>query len=160
MIPFNGEFQEETEIDEIIKKINIEVNNRINSTTNMKPILLYNKEKEHLQPLPSNQIMEHYMNLKIAIKVQNTSLFTYKGFQYSVPSKYINRTLKLEEIDNKLYVYDNTDLVTIHNISNNKINYLKEHYIEGLKSSMPNKSEDEIEILAKKNLELLSKLTK
>ena len=35
-----------------------------------------------------------------------------------------------------------------------------DNYIEGLKSSIPNKSEDEIEVLAKKNLELLDKLTK
>ena len=159
LVPFNCDFETEEDIMKIIEKINIQVNNKINSTTNMKPILLYNKEKEYLNPLPSIQIMEQYMNLNVAVKIHNTSLFDYKGKQYSVPTKYINKTLKVKEIDNKLYVYDNTDLVTIHNISNNKINYLKEHYIEGLKNSMPDKNIDEIETLAQKNLNLLSQIT-
>ena len=160
LIPYNHTFTTEEEIIGIIEKINIEVNNRINSTTNMKPILLYDKEKGHLKPLPSREIMEHYLDYTIAVKVHNTSLFSYKDIDYSVPAKYINKTLKVKESDNKLYVYDTTDLVVIHTISTNKINYLKEHYIEGLKKSMPNKSNEDIEELAKKNLELFASLQK
>ena len=160
LIPYNYEFENEEDLKEIIKKINIEVNNRINSTTSMKPILLYQKEKEYLNPLPPNQILEQYMNLSITIKVQNTMLIDYKGLKYSVPKKYINKTLKLKEIDNKLYIYDNTELVVIHEISNKPINYKDEHYMEGLKESMPYKTDIEIEELAKKNLELFDQLTK
>lgn len=159
LIPYNFEFETEEDLIQIIKKINIEVNNRINDTTNMKPVLLYQKEKEYLKPLPSNQILEHYMNLSISVKVQNTMLITYKGCQYSVPKKYINKTLKIKEIDNKLYVYNNTELVVTHEINNKKINYKEEHYIEGLRNSMTNNSEEEIENLAKKNLELFEQLT-
>ena len=142
----------------IIKKINIEVNNRTNSTTNMKPILLYMKEKEYLQPLPSNDVLEYYMNLSKAVKVQNTSLINYKGCEYSVPSKFINKTLKVKERDNKLYIYNNTELVVIHDISDKKINYKEDHYVEGLKKSMPNKTEEDIEKLAKKNLKLFDEI--
>ncbi len=53
-------------------------------------------------------------------------LINYKGSKYSVPKKYINKTLKLKEIDNKLYIYDNTELVVIHEISNKTINYKDE----------------------------------
>ena len=160
LIPFNNSFEKEEEIITILEKITTKVNNRVNATTGAKPIMLYYKEKEYLNPLPSNQIIEHYMNLNIPVSVHNTSLFRYKGIDYSVPPKYINKTLKIKESGNKLYVYDNTELVVIHDISVNKINYVKEHYIEGLKRSMPNKSDDEIETLAKKNLELLGNLTK
>lgn len=159
LIPYNFEFETEEDLIQIIKKINIEVNNRINDTTNMKPVLLYQKEKEYLKPLPSNQILEHYMNLSISVKVQNTMLINYKGCQYSVPKKYINKTLKIKEIDNKLYIYNNTELVVTHEINNKKINYKEEHYIEGLRNSMTNNSEEEIENLAKKNLELFDQLT-
>lgn len=159
LIPYNFEFETKEDLIQIIKKINIEVNNRINDTTNMKPVLLYQKEKEYLKPLPSNQILEHYMNLSIPVKVQNTMLINYKGCQYSVPKKYINKTLKIKEIDNKLYIYNNTELVVIHEINNKKINYKEEHYIEGLRNSMTNNSEEEIENLAKKNLELFDQLT-
>lgn len=159
LIPYNYEFETEEDIINIIKKINIEVNNRINSTTNMKPILLYTKEKEYLKPLPKEQVMDYYMNLSTSIKVPNTSLIHYKGNEYSVPMKYINQTLKIKEIDNKLHIYDNTELVIIHNISNKKINYDKNHYIESLKKSMPNKDDNFIEQLAKKNLNIFDEIS-
>lgn len=160
LIPYNYEFETEEDIAKIIQKINIEVNNRINDTTNMKPVLLYQKEKEYLKPLPANQILEHYINLNVSVKVQNTMLIRYKGNEYSVPKKYINKTLKVKEIDNKLYVYNNTELVAMHDITDKKINYLEEHYKEGIKGSMPDKSDEEIDRLVKKNLELFDKLTK
>lgn len=154
LIPYNYEFEKEDDLIEIIEKINIAVNNRINSTTQMKPILLYGKEKEYLKPLPSNQVLEHYMNISVSVKVQNTSLIYYKGIQYSVPSKFINKTLKVKEIDNKLYIYNNTDLVSTHDISSRPINYNENHYIESLKARMPDKSDEFIENLAQKNLNL------
>lgn len=160
LIPYNNEFETEEELKNIIKKINNEVNNKINDTTNMKPILLYQKEKEYLKPLPSNQVLEQYMNLSIAVKVQNTMLINYKGHQYSVPKKYINKTLKVKEIDNKLHIYDNTQLIEIHEISDKKINYKENHYIEGLNGSIKDQTVEQIELLAKKNLELFDQLTK
>ena len=158
LIAYNHEFETEDDLKEIIKKINIEVNNLVNDTTSLKPILLYNKEKEYLKPLPQTRILEQYMNLSIAVKVHNTMLIDYKGHQYSVPKKYINKTLKVREIDNKLYVYDNTELIVTHDISNKKINYMENHYIEGLKGSMTSNTDEQIEALAKKNLELFEQL--
>ena len=160
LIPYNNEFETEDDIAKIIEKINIEVNNRVNITTNMKPILLYQKEKEYLDPLPSNQVLEYYMNLAIPVTVDNTSLISYKGNKYSVSPKFINKTLKVKEIDNKLYIYHNTELVATHDISDKRINYKEEDYIAGLKLSMPNKDDIFIEELAKKNLELFDKIAK
>lgn len=160
LVPYNYEFETEEDLIKIIKKINVNVNNRINSTTQMKPILLYQKEKEYLHPLPSNQILESYMNFNVSVKVQNTSLINYKGIQYSVPKKYINKTLKVKELDNKLYIYDNTELINIHDISNKTINYKEEDYIECLKNNIKTKTDEEIETLVKKNLELFDQLVK
>lgn len=159
LIPYNNEFETEEDLINILKKLTIEVNNRVNSTTKVKPILLYQKEKEYLNPLPSNQIIQHYMNLSTSVSVKNTSLIYYKGSEYSVPPKFINKTLKVKEIDNKLYIYDNTNLITIHEISNKKINYKKDHYIEGLSKKMPDKDENFIEELAKKNLDLFDEIS-
>lgn len=158
LIPYNYEFETEEDIIKIIEKITIQVNNKINDTTGMKPILLYSKEKEYLKPLPSNQVLEHYMNLSISVKVSNTSLINYNGNEYSVPPKYINKTLKVKELNNKLYIYDNTELIIIHDISDKKINYKEEHYIAGLKSSMPDKSDEYIDNLAKRNLLLFDEI--
>ncbi len=159
LIPYNFEFETEEDIMKIIEKINIEVNNRINSTTNMKPVLLYAKEKEYLNPLPSNQIIDSYLNLSRSVTVSNASLVYYKGNQYSVPPKFVNKTLKIKEQNHKLYIYDNTDLVTIHDISDKKTNYKEEHYKLGLKAAMPDKSGEYIENLAKKNLNLMNEIS-
>lgn len=158
LVPYNHEFETKEDLIKIIKKINIEVNNKVNATTQMKPILLFQKEKEYLLPLASNTVLEHYMNLCTSVNVQNTALFYYKGSQYSVSPKYINKTLKVKEIDNKLYIYYNTDLVIMHELSNKKINYDKSSYIETLKSSMHNKSDKYIEDLAEKNLRIFDEI--
>jgi hypothetical protein len=57
-------------------------------------------------------------------------------------------------------VYYNKDLIKIHNITNKKINYDKQDYVEGLNSSIYNKTQSQIDALAEHNLELLNKITK
>ena len=96
----------------------------------------------------------------IPAKVSNGLLVYYKGAQYSVPAKYIIQTVKLNEVDNTLYIYYNKDLITSHDISGKKINYKKEHYIEGLAMTLDYKTKDAIEEIATQNLELLENLTK
>ncbi len=46
----------------------------------------------------------------------------------------------------------------IHNISEKNINYKEEHYIEGLHNILKNKTQEQIEKLARKNLENLNRL--
>ena len=124
LIPYNYEFTDENQLIEIIKRLNKEINKEVNQATNMPPVVLFEKEKEYLQPLPNEIIIDQYLDTLIPVKVQNTMLFHYKGCKYSVPKKYINKTLKIKEVDNKLYVYYNKDLIKIHNITNKKINYV------------------------------------
>lgn len=159
LIPYNYEFETEEDLIKIIDNINIKVNKQVNSTTNVAPIMLFQKEKEYLLPLPNNKILYSYLFDSISVKVSNESLFYYKGSRYSVPIKFVNHTLNITEDDNKLYVYYNKDLVTIHDISSNNINYKEEHYIEGLGSLLKNKEQSEIENMARSNLNLLNKLS-
>lgn len=158
LLPYDYEFNSEEELIEIIKRVSDEVNREPNQTTDIPPISLFQKEKEYLQPLPNQSIIENYLDTLIAVKVQNTMLFHYKGCEYSVPQKYIGQTLKVKESGNKLYVYYNKKLITTHEISNHKLNYTKDDYIEGLSSSMPDKTKDQIESLAEYNLNLLDKI--
>ena len=160
LYPYNGEFETEKDLINIIKNLNIKINQEINQTTNMSPISLFGKEKEYLNPLPRKQIYEKYLDTMIPAKVSNGLLVYYKGSQYSVPKKYINQTVKLSEVDNKLYIYYNKNLIASHDISKKKFNYTKEHYLEGLKSYNFDMNNDEIENMAINNLELLDKITK
>lgn len=150
LIPYNHEFEDEEELVKIIKEINIKVNRQVNSTIGVAPIILFNKEKEYLKPLPNQKIMEPYLISTKQIKISNESLFYYKGKRYSVPNKYIEHTLSLQEENNKLYVYYNKELITIHEISEKNINYKEGHYIEGLSVILQNKTPEQIEALAKK----------
>ncbi len=49
-----------------------------------------------------------------------------------------------------LYIYYSTDLLTMHSISNRRLNYKEEHYKQLLKYSI--KNEDSIDELAETNL--------
>lgn len=160
LLPYDYELSSEDELIEIIKKLNKEINKEVNQMTNMPPVSLFEKEKEYLQPLPKQDIINSYLDTLVAAKVDCTQLFYYKGIRYSVPKKYINQTIKIKEFDNKLFVYYNKELITTHDISSKLVNYKPEHYVEGLSQSMPNKPIDEIEELARHNLELLGKFSK
>ena len=158
LIPYNHEFENEQELIKIISEINLKVNRQVNTTIGVAPIILFNREKEYLKPLPNQKIMDQYLIPTKQIKISNESLFYYKGKKYSVPNKYIEHILSLQEENNKLYVYYNKELVTIHEISEKNINYKEEHYIEGLSNILKNKTQDQIEAIAKKNLENLNRL--
>ena len=160
LYPYDYEFNTESELIDIIKRLNKEINTETNQSTNMPPIVLFQKEKAYLQPIPKQVILDKYLNNLIPVKVQNTLLIHYKGCKYSVPKKYINQTVKVKEFDNKLYIYYNKDLIATHDISNNKINYREEDYKEGLSSTLYYKSQEEIDDLAKHNLNLLEQITK
>ena len=159
LIPYNGEFETEEELIEIIKEINLKINKQINETIGVPPIMLFQKEKEYLKPLPNNKILNSYLYDTVSSKVSNESLFYYKGSKYSVPIKFINHTVSLREENNKLYVYYNKDLITIHKISNNYINYKEEHYIEGIQNVLRNKEQNEIDLIARRNLDLINRLS-
>lgn len=157
LIPYDGKFKDESELIEIIEKINNKVNQENNKTTNMPGVVLFKKEKEYLNPLPNKVMLESYIESVETKIVPQTLLVPYKGNGYSVPSKFINKRVKLVPIDNKLYVYYNSELVVIHEISNKKFNYNERHYIEGLGYSIKNDNTD-IEKIAKDNLALLDKI--
>ena len=81
-------------------------------------------------------------------------LVYFKGCQYSVPMKYINKRVKLIKIDNTLHIYYNSKLIEIHQLNENKINYSKEDYQEALTHVIKNKDLD-IEKISEENLKLL-----
>jgi putative transposon-encoded protein len=154
---YDGEFKDEKELIEIIEKLNIEVNNQINQTTNMPPVVLFEKEKEYLSPLPNKVLLKDYVDTSFTQVVPPTQLISYKGSQYSVPAKYIGKRVKAYVIDNKLYIYFNTELINIHELSNIRFNYKKDDYIEGLSCVLKNKEID-IDSYALENLKAFDKM--
>lgn len=158
LIPYNNEFEDEEELINIIEKIRNKVNATVNQTTNIPPILLFEKEKEYLLPLPNNRVMSSYLVNVEKSKVYNDSLIYYKGKRYSVNPKYIGQYVQAKQIDNILYIYHNKQVIATHEISDKIFNYTKEHYMEGMQANMPYKEKEEIEKYTNENLKKLDKL--
>lgn len=155
---FNKRIESEEELHTIINRIMNSSNEQNNQTTNLPPNVLFKKEKEYLHPLPNKCLLDDYTLPIYSQKVPNTLLVNYKGRGYSVPKKFIDKKVIIKPFENKLYIYYNTELVTIHNITNKKMNYKENHYKEALTSNLYNKEEYDIEKLAKENLKLLEEL--
>jgi len=158
LIPYNHEFEHEEELIQIIKNIRDKANSNINQTTNIPPILLFEKEKEYLSPLPNNRIMLSYLVNVEKTKVYPDSLVYYKGQRYSVSPKYIGQHVHLKQTDNILYIYHNKELISTHEIGLKIFNYASEHYKQGMQISMPYKDDHIIEEYTSQNLKRLDKL--
>lgn len=158
LVPYNYEFENEEELIAIINRLSDEVNNEINQTTGVKPIMLIKKEKEYLSPLPNKEIIESYLNYMKPTTVHNDSMIYYKGKRYSVPHKFINKILKVRELDNKLYIYNNTDLIRIHPLTQKIINYHEDDYKKIMAEKISFRSEGDIEAFTIRNLEILDNL--
>lgn len=160
LLPYDGKFDDEAELISIIEKVNQQVNQQINRTTEIPPITLFSKEKEYLKPIPNKLLLESYIEGVLTQTVPTTLLVSFKGSGYSVPPKYINKRVKLIPIDNKLYIYYNDFLVTVHPLSSNKFNYKSEHYSDALKIRLSSKDEKSIEDMASNNLKMFDNLKK
>ncbi len=131
---YNDELENEKELKERIVIFNIELNNEISQATNEKPMILFNeKEKEHLQKIVNQNIIDTYQELQTR-KVSHESMINYNNCKYSVPTSYIGKTVTIEEKDNYLLIYYSKQLINKHEITNNKFNYLRNDLFEVLKS--------------------------
>ena len=155
LLAYNNDFSDVNELLDIIKNLNVSINDEPNSTTQIAPIVLFKKEKEYLSPIPSKCILDSYIHEDVTKVVPSTLLVSFKGNEYSVPVKYINKRVKLLQVENKLHIYYNTDLICIHDISNKKINYSPSHYEEALHKTIKKDSED-IKKIALENLKLFN----
>lgn len=160
LLPYNNKLKDEKELIDIIKLINNQVNLEINRTTMIPPIKLFAKEKEYLNQLPSKLLLESYVEGVLTQTVPSTLLVNYRGSGYSVPMKFINKRVKLYPIDNKLYIYYNDELISLHSISLRKINYDSSHYSDALKARIGTKTDVDISEMANANLARFDKIWK
>jgi transposase len=134
-----------------VKELNERINAKCHTTTGKIPILHLKKEQDFLLPLPQKQIRSLYRIKTTTVKVNPQSLICFKSNFYSVPPEYIGSTLKLQVYDNKIHVYNSTNLIALHDISNQKLNYTLKDYI-ALSGLTFNSKYIDINKLAKDNL--------
>jgi len=156
---FNHEFDTLAELEEIVNALRDDLNNEVSQAINLPPNKLWVKEKEYLLPLPNNEILNTYLTTPLVRKVSKESMIMYKKRKYSLPVKYIGKTVEIKEVDGKLLILDGKNIVSSFMLSEKRLNYKIEHMYEILGSDvMKHKEKSEIESFAKKQLELYDKL--
>ena len=143
------------ELYELVERINIRANNTLCQGNGRIPILEFEKGKDSLLPLPPETVRNQYRIKTINVKVNSASMVTIKANQYSVPREYVGKNVKYQVHDSKIYVYFNTKLIAVHQISERKLNYQEEHYRDILACTYIGKSTDEITDMAKHNLTVI-----
>ena len=153
---YNGTLDFE-ELHELVITLNNRINSTCHTSTGKIPILHLEKEKDFLLVLPTEQIRNRYSIITTSVKVNRQSMISYKSNQYSVPPEYIGKKLKLQVYDNQLHLYYNTNLVTIHEVKNQKLNYHEDHYLKISSLTFKN-SKYEITEIAKNNLRMIGEI--
>lgn len=145
------------ELVQLVTRINNRVNAQVNQGTGRIPLMYLNKEKAFLHSLPADTIRKPYQITTNNVKVNHSSMFHYKGCQYSVPPEYAGKIVSLQVYDGYIHVYCNTKFITIHQISSKKLNYISEHYAAIARKSHVFRDEHIMD-RAKENLEIIGKV--
>ena len=138
----------------LVEKINNEENMRFHSSYQKIPVKHLEKEKAFLAPLPNENIRKQYIIPIHKLKVDKSSLITFKSIKYSVDHTYIDKIVNVQLIGELIYIYCNTKLITMHPISKKNINYHEQHFKSLSKRAL--KFDDErIENMANNNLKMI-----
>ena len=114
-------------------------------------------EKHFLHSLPCESIRKTYRISSQILKVNKSSMISCKSNLYSVPPEYVGKYITAQIYDEYLHLYDNTNLIAIHEISSKKINYLIRHYEQIAEKSHVFSNLD-IQKRAQENLKILGEL--
>lgn len=148
---YDGRVEDRAHLLRLIERLNADINRQKNTGTNIPPALLFEKEKEHLTPLPSRALLDSYEDEMRSCKVPSTFTVTYKGAKYSVPPYLITKTVAYKERCGRLLIYHRGELVAEHDLkAAGTVNYQRPHYEQGLLGRL--RDEGEIDELAARNL--------
>lgn len=133
---YDKEFETLEDLINIVNKFNEECGKEKSQAHNKIVDNVFEEEKKYLIPLPNKNILEKYKQIIEYRKVSQDSMIVYRGNRYSVPTRFIGSYLGIRIIDNQVYIYDNTELIRCHTITENNLNYNNDDKIEILKSDL------------------------
>lgn len=148
---YEGEFDNEAELKDIIFRINKRVNEQVNQATNIPPMILFQKEINTLKALPSKEIMDSYRKYERNTRVAKDATIVYRNTRYSTPPKYIGEEVSLKRDADMLHIYHDGICVASHMLSDKRINYRKEDYVSLL---APLVNEVDVEDIVADNLKM------
>lgn len=115
---YNGKL-DYCELNELVKRINNRVNSEVNQGNGRIPLLYFAKEKASLCSLPADTIRKLYQISSHTVKVDNSSMFHYRGNRYSVPPEYVGKQVTFQLIDKR---YEKKSTISITNMNFNEWN--------------------------------------
>lgn len=133
---YNNEFDTLEDLILIVNKFNEECGKEKSQAHNNIVDEVFTEEKKYLLPLPNKNILEKYKQTIEYRKVSQDSMIVYRGNKYSVPTRFIGSYLAIRIIENQVCIYDNTELIRCHLITNEALNYNVEDKLEILKSDL------------------------
>ncbi len=140
---YNEEFNTFEDLEKIVDDLNVEINQEVSQATNEKPLDRFAKEKEYLNTLPSMDVLLSYFYFEKEYKVSKESMISFKGKKYSVPIRYMGKSLTVTESEAQVKIFFSYDLIASFQKSNSVLNYKKEHICEILKSDAFKYSDEE-----------------
>lgn len=155
IMTYNGRLDDFEALEKLVETLNNEANSRISQGTGHFPVLVLKKEKEHLLPLPSEQVCSSYKNKFFVAKVNKNSLLLHKGHQYSVPPEYIGKLVHILLAEEEIHIYYSKKIIAVHKISSKQINYIQKHHSKMIEKTFP--KAQNIEELATEHLKNLEK---
>lgn len=141
------------ELYDFVEKLNNRINQSYHQGTGKIPIFALEQEKSSLLPLPAEKIKSSYRIKHELVRVNTSSMVSYKSNQYSVPPEYIGKKVGIQKHDDQLWIYYNMKCIAQHQVTNNKLNIRESDYRETLQLSLRNYPD--INELAKKNLKII-----
>lgn len=137
LLSYNNEFETLEDLIEIVNKFNRQCGKEKSQAHNqILGNVFLKKKKKYLVPLPNKNILEKYKQKIEYRKVSQDSMIVYRGNRYSIPTRFIGSYLAIRIIENQVCIYDNTELIRCHKITDNNLNYNNDDKKEILKSDL------------------------
>ena len=155
---YSGDITGFDDIRQIASELNDELNSAVCQATGKKPFDLLEAEKPFLHKTNLG-ISTGYFIDNVKRKVSKESMISYEGKKYSVPPEYIGKKVDISDAGSGFDISFNGHFVRHWEKSSKMMNFDHTDYLEIARlSSLRRLDDDEIKLIAERNLEIYDKL--
>ena len=155
---YSGDITGFDDIRQIASELNDELNSAVCQATGKKPFDLLEAEKPFLHKTNLGILTGYFID-KVKRKVSKESMISYEGKKYSVPPEYIGKKVDISDAGSGFDISFNGHFVRHWEKSSKMMNFDHTDYLEIARlSSLRRLDEDEIKLIAERNLEIYDKL--
>ena len=155
---YSGDITGFDDIRQIASELNDELNSAVCQATGKKPFDLLEAEKPFLHKTNLGILTGYFID-NVKRKVSKESMISYEGKKYSVPPEYIGKKVDISDTGSGFDISFNGHFVRHWEKSSKMMNFDHTDYLEIARlSSLRRLDDDEIKLIAERNLEIYDKL--